>query len=369
MVSLVFVTNVPAPYKTSRFEALADQENVNLHVIYANSRTHRHDYDVDVDATYGVEMRTSHRVSFGGGEFMIDTWSLRRLLDIKADALVVGGWNYAAAWSALLAGWIRDLPVAVISANLGQGSRASSILVPPIIRRFDAYFALSTGARDHLVSLGMDPLDVTVLPNSVDVQAFHGALDNDVQAELREQYKIGSAFVVLYVGRLSEQKGVNDLVTAVNELDDFDAHLLVIGDGPQRSALKRRIKRELGEDVTFAGKLPNKELPNYYGLADAFVLPTHRDTWGLVLNEAMACETPVVTTTAAGAVGDLVRDGETGLVVPPGSPPDLSRAIKRLATDDDLRTELTRAGLERTREYSPESYATRLVRTVEELRD
>jgi glycosyltransferase involved in cell wall biosynthesis len=368
MVSLVFITNTPTPYKTSRFEALAGQENVDLHVVYANSRTHRHDYNVDVDATYGVETRTSHRIPFGGGEFMIDTWSLRRLMRIEADAFVIGGWNYAAAWSALLAGWIRDLPVAVISENLDQGSRVSSVLVPPMVRGFDAYFATSTGARDHLVSLGADPLDVTILPNSVEVQRFHEALDQDVQAELRDQYEIGSAFVVLYVGRLSEQKGVDDLVTAVGDLDDVDTHLLVVGDGPQRSALERRAKRELGADVTFTGKLPNEELPNYYGLADAFVLPTHCDTWGLVLNEAMACETPVVTTTAAGAVGDLVRDGETGLVVPPGSPGDLSRALKRLATYEEMRAELTHAGLERTREYSPEAYATRLVRTVEKLR-
>lgn len=367
MVSLVFITNVPTPYKTSRFETLARRDDVDLHVIYANSRTHRHEFNFEQETPYGVELKTSYRIPLGDSEFMIDLWSLRRLLSVKADVFVVGGWNYTAAWSALFAGRLRDIPVAVISPNIDQGSRFSSIVVPPIVRRFDAHFALSTAAQKHLVSLGVDPSTVTVLPNSIDVQRFRQSLDDDTQAELKKQYGLRSAFTILYVGRLSEQKGVGDLLTAVGNLRKINTQLLIVGDGPRRSALERRAKQELPDKVTFTGQLPNDELPNYYRLADIFVLPTHRDTWGLVLNEAMVCETPVITTTAAGAVGDLVRDGETGLVVPPGDPAALCRAIDQLSKDEERRAELIQAGLECASEFSPEAYATRLIEVVEGL--
>jgi glycosyltransferase involved in cell wall biosynthesis len=236
------------------------------------------------------------------------------------------------------------------------------------VRAFDAHFALSTSARDHLVDLGAPPGTVTVLPNSIDVEAFRDRLDAGEQAHLRSRYDLEDAFVVLYVGRLSEHKGVHDLIAAVGSLDE-PAHLLVVGDGPGRDALERQARRDLPGRATFTGTLPNEALPNYYALADAFVLPTRGDTWGLVLNEAMACGTPVVTTTAAGAVGDLVRDGETGLVVPPGDRTALRDALARLAGDEELWTRLAERGTDATSEYTPEAYARRLKEAVDGLVD
>lgn len=367
MISLVFITNVPAPYKRSRLNSLAALDGIDLHVIYANTRTYRRQYDVSYDAQFDFEMHRSRRVPIGGGEFMLDTWSLRRLLSIEADVFVVGGWNHLAAWSAVVAGAVRDVPVAVVSANSSQRTRVSSLLARPAVRAFDAYFALSTAAEAHFVGLGASPDAVTVLPNSIDVEAFRDRLDGAEQDRLRAELDTGDAFVVLYVGRLSEAKGVDDLIAAVGAVDEADVHLVVVGDGPDREAFERQARDELRDAVTFTGTLPNEVLPNYYALADAFVLPTHGDTWGLVLNEAMVCGTPVVTTTAAGAVGDLVRDGETGLVVPPGDRAALRDVLARLVTDDRLAARLAERGTERAAAYTPEAYARRMKSAIDEL--
>jgi glycosyltransferase involved in cell wall biosynthesis len=366
VVTLVFVTNVPAPYKRPRLSALAALDDVDLRVIYANTSTRRHEYDVTEAASYEFEMRRSRRVPVGGGEFMIDAWSLRRFLEIEADAFVVGGWNYLAAWSAVVAGRVRGVPVALVSANDRQHTRFSRVLARPAVRAFDAHFALSTSARDHLIDLGASPETVTVLPNSIDVEAFRDRLDPAEQEALRADLEVEDAFVVLYVGRLSEHKGVHDLIAAVGSLDE-PVHLLVVGDGPDRDAFERQASRDLPRRATFVGQIPNEELANYYGLADAFVLPTGGDTWGLVLNEAMACGTPVVTTTAAGAVGDLVRDGETGLVATPGDRAALRDVITRLAGDEELQARMAERGADATSEYTPEAYAQRLKEAVDEL--
>lgn len=360
MISVVFVTNVPAPYKRSRLNALAALEDIDLHVIYAHTRTHRHEYDVDDETLFTFEMHKSRRIPISGGEFMLDTWSLRRLLNIKADAFVVGGWNYLAAWSAVLASKVRDIPVALISANYSQRTAVSSLLARPAVQAFDTHFALSTAAEEHFVNLGAAQDTVTVLPNSIDVEAFRARLDGAEQDRLRTELNIGDAFLVLYVGRLSEAKGVDDLIGVVGSMKRSDLHLLVVGDGPDRASLERQARTELHDAVTFTGALPNEALPNYYAIADAFVLPTHGDTWGLVLNEAMVCRTPVITTSAAGAVGDLVRDGETGLVVPPGDRTALRNALVRLAAADRLADRLAERGAEEAAEYTPEAYARRM---------
>ncbi len=120
--------------------------------------------------------------------------------------------------------------------------------------------------------------------------------------------------------------------------------LVAIGDGPLADTVAQTPHTRL------LGPLPRERLPVAYAAADALVLPSiptprFREPWGLVCNEALHQGTPVVATTAVGAVaGGLVRDGETGLVVPPGDAPALAEAIGRLLADRGLRERLGAQG-------------------------
>ena len=93
--------------------------------------------------------------------------------------------------------------------------------------------------------------------------------------------------------------------------------LVFVGDGDARIELTTRGSKVCPGKVQFSGFVHRERLPEFYALADALVFPTHSDTWGLVVNEAMSCGLPVVATSVAGCVADLVEDGWNGFVVPP----------------------------------------------------
>jgi glycosyltransferase involved in cell wall biosynthesis len=160
---------------------------------------------------------------------------------------------------------------------------------------------------------------VRVIPSGVDVPAAVGEPDDPPH--------------VLYAGRLSEEKGVLELVEAARGLP-----LVVAGDGP----LRERVPGALGF-------VPHDQLLRLYGRAAVVACPSRREGFGVVCAEAMAHGRPVVAA-AVGGLRDLVVDGETGLLVPPGDVPALRAALERLLGDPELRRRLGAAARERARE-------------------
>ena len=160
--------------------------------------------------------------------------------------------------------------------------------------------------------------DVRVIPSGVDVPAHVGVEDDPPH--------------VLYAGRLSPEKGVLDLLAAANGMP-----LVVVGDGP----LRRRVPQALGF-------LPPAELGRRYERAAVVACPSRREGFGVVAAEAMAHGRPVVAS-AVGGLLDLVVDGKTGLLVPPGDISALRLALERLLGDPALRRRLGEAGRERAR--------------------
>ena len=173
-----------------------------------------------------------------------------------------------------------------------------------------------------------------VLPYGVDVKAFHPG-----PAAARERYRLTpDDRVVLTVQRLYPRKGVATFLDAAALVlrDVPAARFVVVGDGPERPALERRAAElGLGARVTFTGAVPNAELPAVYAAADVFAFHTLHEGLGIVLLEALASGCPVVTTAAGGTL-DIVRDGETGLIVPPADAPAFARAVTRVLREPEL---------------------------------
>ena len=158
---------------------------------------------------------------------------------------------------------------------------------------------------------------------------------------------------VLFVGRLSVEKGVQELVAATAGLP-----LVVVGDGPLRTLVPEA-----------AGFVPPHQLGAYYERASVVVVPSRREGYGVTAREAMAHGRPVVATAVGGLV-DAVDDGVTGLLVPPGDVPALRGALEQLLGDGDLRERLGAAGRRRARERFSAAEACRLLLAAyEEARD
>jgi colanic acid/amylovoran biosynthesis glycosyltransferase len=150
---------------------------------------------------------------------------------------------------------------------------------------------------------------------------------------------------VLFVGRLVPEKGVLLMLDVAEELRERGGvEIVMVGAGPMRDELDRQIKnRGLNEIIRLVGAIGQDDLPDWYGWADVFCLPSFNEGLPVVLMEALLTEAAVVTTAIAG-IPELVRTGETGIVVPAGRSDLVARAIEQLMDDPALRRELGAAG-------------------------
>jgi glycosyltransferase involved in cell wall biosynthesis len=164
-----------------------------------------------------------------------------------------------------------------------------------------------------------------------------------------------------------QEKGVFDLLEAYGKLAAeirAAVGLVLVGEGPAGGELTRRSNQINPGRVQFAGFIHREQLACYYALAEMFVFPSHTDTWGLVVNEAMACGLPVISSDAAGCTADLVQEGWNGRVVCRGDIPQLTAAMEELAQDSSLRTQMGNHSKERILRYSPAACAAGIAEAV-----
>ncbi len=227
-------------------------------------------------------------------------------------------------------------------------------------RRLDTRIAVSQAALE--LARKYIPGNYVVIPNGVDCDRFspaHSALDH-----LRDD-----AFNVLYVGRLDKRKGLKYLFEAVSIVARTvrrRIRLVVVGDNSPRRFLLPQLPKEV--DVHFAGVVSKEMLPRYFASGHVFCSPaTGRESFGIVLLEAMASGVPVIGTSIPGYL-TVLRNRSNSLVVPPKDPQSLARAITELITDSRLRVRLRENGLRFAGRYRWDQIAERLEQVYEDGR-
>jgi D-inositol-3-phosphate glycosyltransferase len=204
--------------------------------------------------------------------------------------------------------------------------------------------------RAHLVNHdGADPTRIAVIPCGVDTKLF---TPGD-KATARTALGLDGRPRLLYVGRLAPIKGLTTLLDGMARLraSGSRAHLCVVGgdadeplNGHEGELRARLADLALGDAVTFVGAQPQERLRDWYVAADATVLPSYYESFGMVALEAMACGSPVVAS-RVGGLQTTVRDRITGVLVPDHDPVSLADALERVLDDSDLRARLGRAGV------------------------
>jgi glycosyltransferase involved in cell wall biosynthesis len=218
-----------------------------------------------------------------------------------------------------------------------------------IYRHSDAIVVPGEHLKRYLVGIDVKPEKVFIAPNAIDNSAYNQTVSPEAKEALRDKLGLGSRKTVLYLGRLEEIKGVEYLIRAFALLKSDDAVLIVAGDGSLHQRLRTLvIEQGTQEKIRFSGYVRPEETLPYYAIADLFVLPsvtmpTGKEVWGVVVNEAMNQGLPVVVTDAVGAAaGGLVRSGVNGFIVPERDTIALAQAIERILADPALREELSR---------------------------
>jgi glycosyltransferase involved in cell wall biosynthesis len=220
-----------------------------------------------------------------------------------------------------------------------------------LLRRFSGWLAVGRRADAYLRHFGSPAERVWASPHAVDNE-FFAAAARGRRPVARAGFGLrDDEFTVLFAGKLEPKKRPLDVVRALDRLRP-GAALLVAGSGPLESRLRDEAGR-LGVRVVWAGFLNQSEMPQAYAAADCLALPSDaRDSWGLVVNEALATGLPCVVSDQVGCAPDLVIPGETGEVFPVGDAAALASALERVRGRLDAGRPFSAACVERVSAYS-----------------
>jgi glycosyltransferase involved in cell wall biosynthesis len=207
--------------------------------------------------------------------------------------------------------------------------------------------------RDVTSFYGINPERIRVVYNGVDADRFSPGEGGPLPPQLAE---MAGKRIILFVGHFGLRKGIFYVIRAMKSVraEFRDAHLVCVGGTPAwlgkndfKQVLKGEMQRNGVEDcVTLLDAVKNTELIEFYRHSEVFVLPTYYEAFPKVVVEAMSCGKPVVAT-RTGGIPELVDDGETGLLVPFGSPEAISEKLILLLEDGEMRAAMGRRGRER----------------------
>lgn len=293
----------------------------------------------------------------------------RRSENIRYDIIHAHYW--LSGWVGLRLRRLWDVPFIQMFHTLGAlknaVARSSGEMEPQrrllgereVVAGADFLVAANPLEFGHLVDLyGADPRKVRVVPCGVDIDLFH-PID---QETARDYLALRDGQYIIFVGRLEPLKGVDVLLKALSALLEKgrNVRLLVAGgnlDGEEAQRLKALADECCPEGrVRFLGPIEQKELPYYYAAADVCAVPSFYESFGMVAIEAMACGVPVVAS-RAGGLQFTVRDGEVGLLAPPGDVQGLAAGLEAILGDPALRQRLGQAGVQLAHTYSWDSVA------------
>ena len=184
--------------------------------------------------------------------------------------------------------------------------------------------------------------------------------------QLRNNLQIKNRKMVISVGQFIYRKGFDILLSAWGDLD-YENQLVILGGGEQEEEYKKYIEKCGYKNVFLHGYMPKEKIFQFYCAADLFVLPTREDIWGLVINEAMACGLPVITTDRCIAGLECIQNGINGFIIPTENSKMLHDSMKYVLVDDDRREKMGALGLEKISEYTMENVVESHLRCIDRL--
>ena len=344
-MSLVILTNIPTPYRTAFFDALAEAAacaGKRFHVLYCAKTEPGHHWPYDPS-----KMRHAHTVlrgfhrSLTGIHAHLNPGVLAELNLLKPDTLLVAGsWNTP---TMLIAGLNIYSPhprrffwsEGHADAALHKGGLIAWVR-RRVYRTFDGFAVPNAKSAEWALAQAGGPRPMISLPNAIDAKFFARPSATACNESRRALGIEGEGRVLVQVSALTERKGVLELAKAFLTLPPADrrgAKLLFVGDGELRGALDALAAKSAGA-IRMLGQLPPEEVRRVLWAADAFILNTRLDPNPLSAIEAAAAGLPIVMSAAAGNIHEVVEVPNAGFVI--RDPADASEALRSVLAASDV---------------------------------
>jgi len=386
MYKLAIIASHPIQYHAPWYRMLASK--LDLHVYYAHRASGADQAAAGFDIPFEwdtpllegypftwLKNRASHpRLD---RFFGCDTPGIKEIIQGgNFDAVLAHGWNLLCYWQAANAAGRCGIPVLargdsqLITPRNGLLRIAKELMYPLMLKKFDVFLSVGRRHSEYLRHYGVSTDRIFSVPHCVDNGFFRAAAEKARQMKVSPRSSFGLAeggTVFLFAGKFILKKRPLDFLSALDALrqEGVLAQGLMIGDGPMRHILEKHVE-EHQTPCLLGGFLNQREMGRAYAAADAMALPSDgRETWGLVVNEAMACGVPVIVSDQAGCAPDLVIDGRTGFTYPCGRTDELTQRMREIARNHDLLAALSRGALEHIKLFSFEAACDGLLAALE----
>jgi len=372
----------PIQYFVPVYRELEKTSDIDLTVIYRTRVGVDSYYDPgfgqqlkwDIPLLEGYKSRfLSEKNSLRGFEVRI----VKELISHRFDVLIVHGYNRLTNLLAISVAKLIGTRVIIrgdtrLQTHHRHAPAWKKLIKRLLFRAFDGFLTIGTLNREYYVAFGADAGRIFFAPFCVNNATF--TLGSDVHLRVRQQYRSAlglpnDSVVFLYAAKLTAQKRPSDLIKAYAVLAQQypNAWLLLAGSGVEEKSLKAMVAALNLERVRFFGFQNQSALPSLYAASDIFVLPSEAESWGLVLNEAMASGLPVITSDQVGSYPDLVKGQGSGIVYPCGDVGALSQAMSSLIQAEQMRLEMGLRARELIKEWDVATCAASIVSMVKRL--
>lgn len=359
---IAFLISHPIQYFSPLFRQMASDSQFDLTVYFCyNPADGDYDQGFGQKVTWDIPLLQGYKYHFlkslsgnkmPGNRF----WSLvnfeivKLLLTDKNEIIIVHGWGYFTHWLTIITAWILRKNVWLRGENpLSQEVNKrflvklikKAVLQHGLFKLIDKFLYIGESNKDFYTYYGVSKENMIYAPYCVDNFSLEKQYTNMApQRDLfREQYGIGKeAVLILFSGKYISKKRPMDLIQAFAKLNNRSTHLFMMGDGQLRSSMQDFIDVNGVSNVRLVGFVNQTEIAKYYSMADIFVLPSGEgETWGLVVNEAMLFNLPIIVSATVGCSRDLVSHGVNGFIYEEGNLEQLTSHLATLAQDKDKR--------------------------------
>ena len=362
----------PIQYQAPLFRYLAARPGIELTVFFLSDHSTRayRDSGFGVSVKWDVPLLDGYRHEFlprigvGSGLSFWRPWTFGLRTHLRRgrfDALWVHGYAHRGCLAGIAASKSLGIPVMLRGESnlLSETDDAlklgvKRIAIPALLRTIDATLAIGRLNREYYLHYGVGADRIFAMPNAVDNEFFRSAADR-ARAE-REALRVDLRLqpgrpVILFASKMQPHKRAGDLLEAYARLSSDGIaepapYLIFAGDGEDRTQLEHRARALKWDSIRFIGFRNQSELPALYDLCDVFVLPSEREPWGLVVNEAMNAGKPVIVSDRVGAGPDLVDDGLNGFIYPTRDVAALADRLRRLLENPEHHAAMSVRALE-----------------------
>lgn len=353
---IAIVAPAPFYYHAPLYRQLASSSEIDLSVYYCSDEVLR---GKDIEKTYMVKGRLAGNDILNGykNKFIKNyspfpsylTWPFglmnfgiwQEIKNNKFDAVILQSWTNLTWWVAFFACLKFKTPVLFMTdANiLSEATRSAlkkkikKLILGFLFKRIAGFLTTGKANEEFYKYYGVSPKKMIRFYFSWGYKDFFAKAQQLKCKRDIVRKSLGiekDDFLVLYVGRLAKEKNPGIILEAFKTLRNKNKKLIFVGDGPLHQEISQQIKIEKIEGVSILGFQDRNKIGDFYVAADALVLPSSSETWGIVVNEAMCFGLPIIASDQVGATVDLLKNGKNGYIFIAGDVKGLANAINNL---------------------------------------